>query len=370
MFSRKHVRLVLAVLIIGTLMLTGCGKPAEPAKPAEPEASKGNGSEVASLFSKPIKAKLASEEVEVDPMTVWGNHFADAMDEWSEGKFKIDVFPFGTIGENRDINELCQLGVVELVYSDYAWISSFVPEAQVFGLHYIWPEERIEEVLEWVVRNGDSMAILEECFRREGLVPLSIIYQGWQWITSNNPINSVKDMYGINIRLMGSEMLSRAYRTYGASPTALAYGEIYSALQTGLLDAQVQPCYANKSMGFYEVQNYMTQIFAEPFVGIPTVNMQFFDSLPVEAQEKMREWWIDAIIPEAEWLNKRHEAELAEMGSKIKIVELKGETLNEFKEKGVQSHEHFFELGGPNAKAIYNALVKDIDNAKAALGIN
>ena len=140
-------------------------------------------------------------------------------------------------------------------------------------------------------------------------------------------------MYGLNIRLMGSEMLSRTYRAYGASPTALAYGEIYSALQTGLLDAQVQPCYANKSMAFYEVQNYMTQIYAEPFIGIPTANMQFFDSLPVEAQEKMREWWAEAIILEAEWLNERHEAELAEMASEIEIVKLEGEALAGFKEK-------------------------------------
>ncbi len=75
----------------------------------------------------PIKARLASEEIEGDFMTVWAKNFSDHMKEWSGGKIDINVYPYGTLGATGDINELCQIGVVEFVFSDYAWISSFVP---------------------------------------------------------------------------------------------------------------------------------------------------------------------------------------------------------------------------------------------------
>lgn len=65
---------------------------------------------------KPIKAKLASEEIEGDFMTVWARKFADHMKEWSGGKIDIEVYPYGTLGETGDINELCQLGVVQFVF--------------------------------------------------------------------------------------------------------------------------------------------------------------------------------------------------------------------------------------------------------------
>lgn len=364
MLKKRYGYLVLIMLIIGTLLFAGCGGTDDAEAPADDD-----GEVAESLFDEPIVAKMASEEVEGDPMTHWGNEFADGMREWSDGDLDIEVFPFGTIGENRDINELAQLGVVEFVYSDYAWISSFVPEAQVLGLHYLWPEERVIEVFDHVMRNGDFMGLLTEAFRKEGLVPLGVVFHDWQWISSNDPINKVDDLKGMNIRLMGSEMLSKIYRGYNASPTALAYGEIYSALQTGLLDAQVQPIYAQYSMKFFEVQNYLTQIYAEPFVGIPTANMQFFDGLPQEAQEKMLTWWQDATIPEGEWTETLRADYIKEMEGEIEFVEITGDEKAEFEKLGREAHSAFLELGGDNAQEVYDTLVADIAAAKDALGI-
>ncbi len=325
------------------------------------------------VLDRAIEASLASEEIEGDFMTVWAENFAEHMYEWSDGMFQLDVYPYGTLGDARDINELAQLGVVEYVFSDFAWKSAFVPEASVFGLHYLWPEENIAEVMEWVVRNGETMEILEESYRREGLVPLSIMYEGWQWITSNHPINSIDDMRGFDVRIMASDMLSVQWRAFDTSPTPMAYGEVYSGLQTGLIDGQINPLFAIRSMNFYEVQDYLTQIYAEPFVGIPTVNMVFFDSLPPEVQEQHREWWADAIIPAAEWIDQRHEEDLAAMlenRPQIEVNEITGDDLEPFRERARQAHERFFEIGGPNAEAIYNALVNDIEQAKTELGLN
>ena len=331
------------------------------------------GSATAGEYTGPaIKAKFASEEYEGDFMTVWGKKFADEMRKWSDGKIDITVYAYGELGDTRDINELCQYGVVDFVFSDYAWISSFVPQAQVLGLHYFWPREKFKEVLHWVIKNGEFMKVLEEKFRYNGLVPLSILPEGWQWITSNKPINSIDDMNRFKIRLMSSKMLVAAYSAYGTSPTPMSYGEVYSALQTGLVEGQANPLFAIYSAKFFEVQDYFTQIYAEPFTAIPTVNMKFFDSLPKNAQDKMKKFWADAVGPATEYIFARNQKDLQSMLKErpnIKVTVLSDDKLAAFKEKAKTVHPEFLKLGGKDAQKVLDTLTKDVANAKNALGI-
>lgn len=318
----------------------------------------------------PIKAKLASEEIEGDFMTVWARKFADHMKEWSDGKIEIEVYPYGSLGETGDINELAQLGVVQFVFSDYAWISAFVPQAQVLALNYLFPAENISETLDWMVREGEFMPLLEEKFRKNGLVPLSIMFEGWQWIGSKDPIQTMADLKGVKIRVMASKLLVEDYKAYGTSPTPMNYGEIYSGLQMGLIDAQVQPLFAHYSMKFYEVENFITQIGNEPFLGIPTVNKEFFDALTPEAQEEMRNFWVNSIIPAGQWIEERNAADKEKMqkaNPDLKFVVLKGEVIDEFKAAAKTVYPKFVDIGGEGAQEVLDALLKDVEAAEKAV---
>jgi TRAP-type C4-dicarboxylate transport system substrate-binding protein len=319
---------------------------------------------------KPVKAKLASEEIEGDFMTVWAKKFAAHMKEWSGGKIDIEVYPYGTLGETGDINELCQLGVVQFVFSDYAWISAFVPQAQVLALNYLFPTEKISERLDWMVRKGEFMPLLEKKFRANGMVPLSVMFEGWQWIGSKNPINKMADLKGVKIRVMSSKLLVEDYRAYGTSPTPMNYGEIYSGLQMGLIDAQVQPLFAHYSMKFFEVENYITQIGNEPFLGIPTVNQEFFDALTPEARQEMRNFWVDAIIPAGKWIEQKNKDDMEKMkkaNPKVKFVTLEGAVLDEFKAAAKTVYPKFVDIGGEGSQQVLDALLKDVEAARKAV---
>lgn len=319
---------------------------------------------------KPIKAKLASEEIEGDFMTVWARKFADHMKEWSGGKIEIEVYPYGTLGESGDINELCQLGVVQFVFSDYAWISSFVPQAQVLALNYLFPTENISETLDWMVQKGEFMPLLEKKFNKNGMVPLSIMFEGWQWIGSKAPVNTMADLKGVKIRVMSSKLLVEDYRAYGTSPTPMNYGEIYSGLQMGLIDAQVQPLFAHFSMKFFEVENYITQIGNEPFLGIPTANKEFFDALTPEAQQEMRKFWVDAIIPAGNWIEKKNAEDKEKMqksNPKLKFVTLEGKVLDDFKAAAETVYPKFVDIGGEGSQQVLDALLKDVEAVKKAV---
>lgn len=318
-----------------------------------------------------VTAKFASAEIDGDFMTVWGERFADHMREATDGALDIDVYPYGSLGSSQNINELAQMGSVQFVFSDYAWISSFVPEAQVLALHYVWPRENTAEVLDWVVNHGKFMPELEEAFRRKKLVPLAVMYEGWQWVTSKEPAATLEDLEGLKTRLMGSQMLVENYRRYGISPTPMSYGEVYSSLQTGVIDAQVNPLFANYSMKFYEVTDHFTQMWAEPFLGIPSVNRDFFDSRPPEEQQAMKEYFRSHIIAAADWIDERNASD------RQKIEEERpGITWTEWTEEQTEiakgevapvRTEVYPELVGDNAKQLLDLLLQDIEDAQAAL---
>ncbi len=321
---------------------------------------------------KAIKAKLASEEIEGDFMTVWARNFSEHMKKWSDNKIDITVYPYGTLGASGDINELAQMGVVQFVFSDYAWISSFVPQGQVLALNYLFPTEKIPEILDWMVKNGEFMPLLEKAFRKNGLVPLSIMFEGWQWMSSKEEVKSLDDVKGLKLRLMSSKLLVESYKAYGAAPTPMSYGEVYSGLQMGLIDAQVNPLFAIYSMKFYEVQNYLTQLKSEPFLGIPTVNQDFFDGLTKEAQQEMRKFWVDAIIPAGKWITERNASDGEKMKkakASLKFNVLDDATIATFKARAETVYPQFTKIGGEGSQEILDALLKDIANAKKALGI-
>lgn len=331
------------------------------------------GTAMAASYDGPaVKAKLASEEIEGDFMTVWARKFSDHMKQWSNGKIDIEVYPYGTLGATGDINELAQMGVVQFVFSDHAWISSFVPQAQALALNYIFPTEKVPEVLGHMAQKGDFLPLLEKAFRKNDLVPLAIMFEGWQWVTSKKEITSLDDMKGLKLRLMSSKLLVEDYKAYGASPTPMSYGEVYSGLQMGLIDAQVNPLFAIYSMKFYEVQNYVTQLKSEPFIGIPTVNQAFFDGLTKEAQAEMRKFWIDAIVPAGNWITERNQSDMEKMKAAkpgLKFHVLDDAAIAKFKAQAETVYPQYPKLGGDGAQAVLDALLKDIAGAKKELKI-
>ncbi len=319
-----------------------------------------------------VKAKFASEELEGDFMTVQAHKFADHMKEWSDGKIEFEIYPYGTLGATGDINELAQMGVVQAVFSDYAWISAFVPQVQVLTLNYLFPTEQIPQTLDWMMNHGELMPVLNKAFAKNGLVPGAIMFEGWQWLTTKKPVKSFADVDGMKIRVMGSKLLVEDYKAYGFSPTPMSYGEVYSALQMGLVEGQVNPLFAIYSAKFFEVQDYITQLKNEPFIGIPSFNKEFMDSLTPEASAEILRWWKAQVIPAGEWIIERNQQDKAKMlKEKPSLVfsTIGDAEIAKFKTAAETVYPKYVEIGGEGAQEVLDTFLKDIEGAKKALNI-
>ncbi len=347
--------------MLAALLIPGCAEEA-PAPAGEEEAT--------------YHWKNACGEVEGDYMFVQAEIFADAMEEWSDGRITIDTYPYGVLGQQYDVVEQCQLGAVEFTMVDPAWYSYIVPQGQVLFLYHLWPREKTSEVLDWVARNGKSTPLLQEKFRDKGLVSMGYGYRGWHTWTSNTRIfQTPEDCKGIKVRVMPSRLLIESHEAFGFDVIELPYGEIYGALQTGLMDGQANPLDCIWGMNFYEVQDYFTQPWATVHITAPLANQEFFDSLPEDISDQVLTEWMDSIAPTVEWYELQIvsvEQKIQEARPEVSFYFLTDEEVAVFKELSLGARDKAWneEVGGEGYAEIYEALMDDIEAAKEKLGID
>jgi len=332
----------------------------------------GGEKEKAGAAAKEYNWKLASAEVEGDFMTAWAKNFAQEMEKWSNGKIKIEVYPYGTLGQEKDINELCQTNTVQFVFSDYGWLAGFVPQIQVFGLDYLWPRDKAYEVFAEVMTNGKTVKLLESKFREKKLQPLAYYTESWMHWTSKKPLKTPADMKGLKMRVMASKLLVTQYNAYGCSTTPMDFGEVYNGLQMGLIDGQVNPVFAIHSMKFFEVQDYITNPYSSLFVAVPCMNRDLYDSLPKDIQEKINKTWKDSLMASIKWVDKLNEDSkqaILKSKPKIQFYDFTKEETQPFRELVRKVYPEFVKLGGEGSQEILNALLADIEQAKAKLGV-
>jgi len=319
------------------------------------------------------KWKMVTTETEGEAETIFAERFADLVEEKSNGRIEIEVFPYGTIGGERDIMELVQMGEIELGNLDYGWIGGFVPQSQVLSLHYLWPKEKGFEVINEVCQNGRVVQLLEESFRDKGFQLLGLWSSSWMSVTSNVPIHSPKDVEGLKHRVMANPIMINAYNSYGFNTQSLDYGEIYGALQTGLIDSQVQPMYSHFAMGFSEVQDYITNLWNEAYITTPVVNIDLFDSLPEELQQILFDSWKELLEPMTNWTKQNNQEKLMKMleaKPTLTFYELSDEEIVQFRKLAWQEGgpvDTYLKIGGKGAQEILDTLLDDIKNAQNKL---
>lgn len=176
--------------------------------------------------------------------------------------------------------------------------------------------------------------------------------------TTNQPVRTPEDFEGIKIRTMTSPILLEAYEAYGASPQAMPYGEVYSALQLNMIDAQVNPVFAIEEMSFYEVTSHMIFAKPAPFLSTLVANEDFLGGLSEEDQAMVNE-----VVAELEpflWdLQERTHQErlgiIRDRKPEMKMIELSEAERDLFRERSRVVHEQFTATLGERGQELWQA---------------
>lgn len=181
--------------------------------------------------------------------------FQKALEKKSNGTLKVKIFPDAQLGSEREVLELLQIGSVAATKVSAATMSNFVPEYSLFGIPYLFRDKQHQfDVLEGnvgksILEKGSKFWLRGLCYYDAG---------SRSFYTSDKPIRTPEDLAGLKIRVMNNQMAINMVNSMGGSATPLAYGELYTAIQQGVVDGAENNPPSFVSSNHYEISKYYT----------------------------------------------------------------------------------------------------------------
>ncbi|WP_417255591.1 TRAP transporter substrate-binding protein [Celeribacter halophilus] len=219
---------------------------------------------------------------------------AELVAERTDGDVEFQIFPQGQLGNQRQMNEGVQLGTLEATVAPAAFLGGFNPLVSILDIPYLIPEDA-DAAAE--LRDGPFGQALLDSFSDKGMVAIDLWPNGKKQFTSNEPLDSLEDFAGQKFRVMDSSILIEQFNALGASAIALPFGELYTSLQTGVVDGEENPLDTIKAMKFYEVQKYLVVSDHGAMEDVILFNPMFWDNLPGEYQTVIKDAFAE-VIPE------------------------------------------------------------------------
>jgi tripartite ATP-independent transporter DctP family solute receptor len=189
---------------------------------------------------------------------VVADRFRAAVDTVTGGEVRVAVFPSGTLGHEREVVQQLQEGLVDFMVSGTAIWGSVAPKVQVFDFPFLWRDwDHIHGVVDGRVGN-EAADYLEGAV---GIRPLAWAdsFGFRQVITRSREVTEPAQLAGLKLRTIQSPIYVKAVELMGASPTPMAFGEVYTSMQTGVIDGYEHDASTTVQQRFYEVARYMAR---------------------------------------------------------------------------------------------------------------
>lgn len=259
--------------------------------------------------------------------------FQEEMEKRSDGEMKVEIFPGGQIGSVQQATELVQSGNITMTTGASVLLSSMVPELSVLDQFLLFKDEDQAHA----VLDGPAGQNLLETMESRGLKGMGFMELGFRHFTNSRaPLDSVAAFKGLRMRSADNPVQIKAWRSIGAVPVALSWGEIYPSLQQSLIDGQESALSSMVTERFYEVQDYVSLTGHIYWPEVWMANADFVNGMTAEQQELLMEVAKETVALQRDLAAEANAAALSELEAKgLKVNELPadvrtkmGETMN------------------------------------------
>lgn len=212
--------------------------------------------------------------------------FKGAFEKSTGGAYRVELYPNGTLGDAASTMEQMLIGNIQGSTPADGALSAFAPDIQAFTIPYLFSQVTVA----YDVLDGEfGQNLFEKVAAESGFrVIASYDNGGFRHFTnSKKEIKSAADMEGLNIRVMDSPVYLELIESLGASATPVAFLELYSALQTGVVDGQENSAVTTLGASLNEVQPYCTLDGHLLGLAFLTISEDWYQSLDVETQKKV-----------------------------------------------------------------------------------
>lgn len=255
----------------------------------------------------------------------------------TKGGLKIEVFHSAQLGVEEDIIEQIRQGANVGQNTDSARMGNYVPGIAIMNGPYF--AETLEEVQK--LKNLPTVKTwLDELANKYGIKILSFSWvQGYRHFFTNKPIRNPEDLRGLKIRTPPAPIWQESVRALGATPVALAFGEMYPALQQKVVDG-VELVYNNIPAGrFYEVLKYANETKHIMLINFEAVSAKWFNSLPADYQKILVDECEKAGVETSKLILEKLEKEVKEDLKKKGMIVIEDVNLPAFRKAGEKAYE-------------------------------
>lgn len=271
------------LVVILMLTIVGCGGKQEASAPKQ-NANNSTGS--SSTDKAQYEFKLGHLQGGDHPYQKGAEKFKQIVEEKSQGKIKINIFPSSQLGNGRDEIEGLQLGTIQFHIGSVAPVANFAPKLNVLSLPYLFQSR--EQAIK--VLDGDLGKELSSDLEKKGIINLMFWENGFRHLTNNvKPIKTAADVKGLKIRVQESPAYISFVKALGATPTPIPFGELYTAMEQKVVDGQENPLAQIATNKFNEVQKYLTLDGHTYDAAVFLVSKATFDKLPPDLQQVVKD---------------------------------------------------------------------------------
>jgi len=225
------------------------------------------------------------------PLSMGVQKFAELAAEKSDGKIRIREFPSSQLGSELQQQSALQGGSQEMMSAATSTLAGIVPEYGILDFPFIFANE--EEA--YKLLDGPVGSMLEEKLAQHGLVSLGFWENGFRNVTnSRRAIEKPEDLAGLKIRVMPNPVYMQAFEAFRSNPVPLAFSELFTALETGAVDAQENPYAIILSNKFSEVQKYLSVTNHTYNAFAVIVSKAFWDKLSEAERQVLRDSFAEA----------------------------------------------------------------------------
>ncbi|MDO4268005.1 MAG: TRAP transporter substrate-binding protein [Eubacteriales bacterium] len=281
----------------------------------------------------------AENQPEDYPTTQGAYRFAQLVEERTDGKIKIQVKAGGELGVEQSIVEQLQFGGVDFSRVSLSSLADRIPRLNVLQMPYLYNSSGHM----WKVLEGEIGDEFLNAFEGSNMIALSWYDAGARnFYSSERPIRRLEDMKGLKIRIQDSAMMKQMVELLGAEPVPLEYNEVYSAFQTGRIDAAENNWPSYESMNHYEVAEYFTVDEHTRVPEVQLISQVTWEKLSPEYRQIIQECARESARYERRlWQERSERSEEKVRQAGCTVIELSPEEMKRFREAVTPVYNEF-----------------------------
>lgn len=285
-------------------------------------------------------------------------YFKKLVEERSNGRVEVQVYPAAQLGRMRESTEGVQMGTIEMALEPTSMLGNFAPAFSIGDVPFLWPNAKVL----WTVLDGPLGDELMAGLEKKRMKGFSWWSSGWKCLTANKYIHSIDDIKGLKFRVMPNPLLQAQFKAWGAHAVPMDFSELYNALQQGVVDGQENPFQVIRMLKFWEVQKCVA-VTNHGFIAYGVIaNKRWFNSLPKDIQDIIIKAEREAAIKEREMRVQEEKTDRAQIESHgMKIIDLSPKEIDRFRQASKKIYKDFAPKIG---KDYFNRVIGEIEKLK------